>query len=201
LAFVTVACEGPTDAEVARRLCQFTGHTTGRVFIRRGKDDLDRRVFGYNRAARLTPWLVLRDLDHDEACAPPLVARLLPSREENLLLRIAVRKVEAWILADQPGIAGFLSVSTAIVPLVPDDLSDPKEALVNMARRSRRREVRTQMVPEPGLSTPTGPGYSALLIDFIRTRWNITAASQVSMSLRRCVHALRRLHADGTQPT
>ncbi|HUP61462.1 MAG TPA: hypothetical protein VNA69_13680 [Thermoanaerobaculia bacterium] len=198
MAFVTIATEGPTDAEVARRICQQTGHTAGRVFIRRGKGDLDRRLLGYNQAARLAPWLILRDLDNDEDCAPRLLARLIPTRDKNLMVRIAVRKVESWILADEFGIARFLSVSSSLVPSVPDALRDPKEAMVNLARRSRRREIVKQMVAEPGLSTSTGPGYSAVLIDFIRTRWNITDASVNSMSLRRCIDALRRLHENET---
>jgi hypothetical protein len=136
---------------------------------------------------------VLRDLDHDESCAPALLKKLVPEREEGLLLRIPVRKVESWVLADLVGIANFLSVALPLVPASPDDLPDPKLALVNLARRSRRRDVRFQMVPEPGLSTTTGPGYSALLIDFVRSYWNIRAAATRSPSLRRSVDALARL--------
>jgi len=180
--------------EVARRLCHHTGHVLGRVFISRGKNDLDRRLIGYNQAARLGPWLVLRDLDHDAECAPPLVTRLLPAREKDLLLRIAVRKIESWLLADQAGIASFLSISGSLVTDVPDALPDPKQTLVNLARRSRRREIVNQMVPEMGLSTTTGPGYTAFLVDYIRNHWNITAASERSLSLRRSLDALRRLY-------
>lgn len=90
--------------------------------------------------------------------------------------------------------AEFLSVGLPLMPETPDDLPDPKTTLVNLARRSRRRDVKIQMVPEPGLSTTTGPGYSAFLIDFIRTKWNVNAAAQRSLSLRRCLDALRSLH-------
>jgi len=70
--FITAAVEGNVDEAVVWRLIEHVGGTPGPVYGRNGKNHLRQRVSNYNQAARLSPWIILVDLDHDAECAPPL---------------------------------------------------------------------------------------------------------------------------------
>lgn len=142
-------------------------------------------------AARHSPWLILRDLDHDAACAPDLLDRLLEIRPRLLCLRIPVRTVDAWLLADAGSIARSLQVRKEHVPTEPEVLARPKRTLVDLARRSRSFRVRDDLTPIG--RSEVGPGYSSWVIRFATERWNPEAAAQRSPSLRRAIAALRRL--------
>ena len=113
-----------------------------------------------------------------------------------MCFRIAVREVEAWLLADRERIASFLGVSPARVPRDPDGLDDPKLEMVNLARHSSRRVIRKEMTPRPGSGISIGPAYSLRLIEFASkpdVGWRPEVAAGHSRSLRRCVAALRTL--------
>lgn len=88
---ITLAVEGPTDEAVARRLLAEAGIEAGPVYLRNGKHFLDSRLDACNSAARISRWLVLRDLDDDAPCAPALTASLLPRPSPGLRLQIAVQ--------------------------------------------------------------------------------------------------------------
>ena len=111
-------------------------------FIRKGKQYLLNRISAYNAAASHKPWIVLVDLDQDAQCAPPRAAERLPSPAAFMCLRIAVRETEFWLLADRERFSGFMSVSKSRVPEYPDLITDPKQFVVNLARHSRKRDVR-----------------------------------------------------------
>jgi hypothetical protein len=121
------------------------------------------------------------------------VQRLAPRPAQNLCLRIAVHAVEAWLLADTDRMARFLHVNPSQVPDAPDDLRDPKQALVNLARRSTKPAIRKDMVPGRKTSRPVGPGYEVRIIEFASEHWRPDRASARSPSLRRCIEALRGL--------
>ena len=52
-------------------------------------------------------------------------------------LRLAVRAVEAWFLADVKAAAPALAVSERSLPAAPDEESDPKQTIVALARTSK----------------------------------------------------------------
>jgi hypothetical protein len=186
-----LAVEGAHDDAVARRLCELTGHAVVLSHVTRGKPSLDKKLLGYNNAARFAWWLVLRDLDHDADCAPSLVERMLPIRSEQLVMRVPVRSVEAWLLADLDNIGRYLGVSRDVIPHEPEQVDRPKRALVDLARRSSRREIRDDMVPAEGLSVEVGAGYTRRVLEFVNRHWDPFAASAQSDSLRRCLAALQ----------
>jgi len=190
---VTVAVEGETDAAVSARLLDFAGHSIGPVYGRRGKAQLDTRLSGFNSAARLQPWFVLRDLDHDAPCAPELVIRLLPSPSRHMTLRIAVRAIEAWLMADEQRFAAFLGISAGTIPTDPDREGDPKATVVSLARKSRHRKIREDIVPLQGYRTRVGPAYSARLSQYVFEDWRPMVARRRSPSLDSCIEALKRL--------
>lgn len=187
---ISVAVEGKTDVPVVKRLLDLAGLEMGAVHGQQGKALLDQRLPGYNNAARHAPWLVVRDLDRDAACAPELVAGLLPNPGRWMVFRIAVRAMEAWLLADAERLSQFMRVALSRIPLDPDSVIDPKGEMVRLARASRLRAIREDMVPADGTSATVGPAYSARVIEFARGPWRPDVAVGKSRSLAGCARAL-----------
>ena len=194
-AVVSAAVEGIVDEAVARRLIAHGGGTPGTVYGKQGKTMLRQRMPGYNNAAQRVPWVVLVDLDRDADCAPPLRAAWLPQPARHLCFRVVVREVEAWLLADAEGIAGFLGIARGKIPAQPERLNDPKQALVNLARGSRRRDIREDLVPRPESGRQLGPAYSSRLIEFASGNWRPEIAAGRADSLRRAIACVKRLTA------
>jgi len=187
---VSGVVEGIVDEAVIRRLLQDIGMPPGPVHVAGGKNQLRQRIGGYNHAAKHCPWIVLVDLNHEADCAPALRAAWLSAPAKHMCFRVAVREVEAWLLADRQQIATFLGVPPSKIPQTPDSLDDPKGTMVNLARRSSRKEVREDMVPRPNSGRSEGPAYASRLIEFVHRLWRPSAAESHSDSLRRCRLAL-----------
>jgi len=193
---INVLVEGDPDEAVICRILSCVGLVCGTVYGKRGKNDLLQRLPNYNQAARFAPWLVVVDLNQDAECAPPFVHSVLPNPAGGMRLRVAVRAIEAWLLADAERLAAFLGVPLARIPLDPDAEIDPKSTLVNLARRSRRRAIREDIVPREGSGSKVGPGYTGRLIEFVvaaKYPWRPEVAMRRSDSLRRCVEALQAM--------
>lgn len=192
---VEIAVEGWTDAFVARKLIEYVGHEPGGVFGQRGINDLRAKAHGLNVRARYgAAMLMLVDfMDTGLACPPQVLAHWLPERSPRLLLRVAVRALESWLLADRDGLARFLDIAPARVPADPEALPHPKRDLVALARRSRLRQRREAIVPAAGISAVVGPGYVTELATFVREYWQIEAARRRAPSLDRCVARLQEL--------
>lgn len=125
---VNVLIEGITDEAVVRRILEYAGLTCGTVYGKSGKGPLLQRLPNYNQAARFVPWLVVVDLDQDAECAPPFVQSVLSNPAGGMQLRVAVRAVEAWLLADAERLADFLGIRAARVPPNPDAEPDQDHA-------------------------------------------------------------------------
>jgi len=188
----TIAVEGRADVPIVRKILEHVGYEVGVVHGQAGKATIDRNLRGYNNAARYAPWLVVRDLNGDAPCAPELVHRLLPQPAPRMHFRIAVRVAEAWLLADDEQIKRFLRVNRALVPQYPETLPMPKRTLIDLARRSRIRSIREDMVPRPGSSATVGPAYVSRVGEFAREFWRPDVALDRSDSLRRCIERLRQ---------
>lgn len=200
--YVSTAVEGPLDAAVAERLIREAGAEPHLVLIRNGKAPLLQRAGAYNTAARFAPWLVLVDLDADHECAPLARTQWLASPSTHMCFRIAVREIEAWLLADRSGIASFCSIPVARVPDAPESLRDAKRAIVQLAALSGRRGIRDDMVPSPTSGRETGAGYLARMIEFAQSHWSPAKAAAVAPSLSAARACLGRvLRAAGKGPT
>ena len=191
------AVEGLLDEAVLRRLVEQEGAILKPLYGKTGKSNLRKQINGYNQAARFFPWIVLVDLDRDNDCAPDLKAEWLPEPAHHMCFRVAVRAVEAWLLADREPLARFLSVSTSRLPFHPETLDDPKHDMIELARRSRRREIREGMVPRPGSGRKVGSAYTSQMIEFVQTRWRPAVAARRSNSLRRCRERIHELVRGG----
>jgi hypothetical protein len=128
---VNLLVEGDTDEVIIRRVLEHVGLTCGIVYGKQGKSDLLKRLPNYNKAAHYALWLAVVDLDQDARCAPNFVHRILPEPASRMCFRVAVRAVEAWLLADAEHLAAYLGVSATKIPHSPDSEVDPKTTLIN----------------------------------------------------------------------
>lgn len=141
-------------------------------------------------ATHQRPVLVLTDLDQPQSCPPALLMDWTQGLtiSPQLTIRVAVLEVEAWLLADRAGIARWLSVAVSRVPYNPDGIADPKRTLIELANRSRNRDLREAIVPRHGTGTHrTGPGYNQRASEFAMQDWNTEDARTISPSLDRAI--------------
>lgn len=96
-------------------------------------------------------------------------------------------EIESWVLADRDRTAAMLGISPHKIPQQTDTIPDPKQFLVNLARRSRYATVRQDLVPTSGSTASVGPAYNARLMAYVATEWNPTEAATASQSLARCM--------------
>jgi hypothetical protein len=193
---ISGAVEGILDEAVLRRLIQEIGAITGPVYGKSGKPFLLNKLNAYNQAARFSPWVILVDLDHDDDCAPPFRESYLPNPAPYMCFRIVIREIEAWLMADRERLAKFLSVGISRIPHDPEKLDSPKSVMVEIARHSRRRDLREDMVPRTGSGRAVGPAYTSHLIEFARnynTGWRPHIAAKTSDSLNRCMVCINGL--------
>ncbi len=180
-----------SDAFVRRILKE--SHNTFAVGIsygKRGYGYIKEKIGAFNEAAKGTPFLVLSDLEEAE-CAPTQINEWLQiPKHHNLLFRIAVREVESWLLADRSGFAYFLNIKKELIPENVDGINDPKQLVISLARRSRKRTLREAIVPIPDSTARVGPDYNGQLSSFVFDTWNIVEAIKHSDSLRRAVNAI-----------
>ena len=190
---IRVAVEGSSDEALARTLLEEIGFSVDFVYVQQGKNRLDQKRSAFNHAAENAPWLILRDMDHDADCAPELIRELMPAPSAKMCFRIAVHTAEAWLLADRKNISRFLGVPLNKLMTQPDTLDNPKIELVNLARRSNKKNIRADMVPAKNATTTVGPAYVSRLVEFATDFWDPTNAASHSLSLQKCVDALHQL--------
>lgn len=136
---------------------------------------------------------VLCIADTDGQCPVSLLRTWLPSGvPDRFVLRLAVTEAESWALADATEFAAAYQVPASKVPARPDDASDAKSALLALAKRSKSRTIRDEVVSAGSLMRP-GTGYNLHLCRFIRQHWRPEEAMTRSPSLLRAVRRLQLL--------
>ena len=188
--------EGYLEENAARRLLNCVGFDTGNaVFAVAGGNGEFWKGMGRRDASAKAGLTVvaLGDLEQ-EACPPALIRRHLPhGPAPGFVLRLAVRMLEGWLMADREQMAAFLKCPLAKVSQCPDLLEHPKKELVNLARRFGTRAIKADIVPEAGHSGLAGKGYRIRMAEFIDRRWRPREAALQSPSLQRALRALDRL--------
>jgi hypothetical protein len=190
---INLAVEDVLSELVLRRLLVESGrnYSIGSVHIKGGFGYLRNTIKGWNSAAKSIPILVLTDLDSEE-CAPTLIDNWLPvGRNPNLIFRVAVKEVEAWLLADYESLGTYLKLRSTRIIDDPEGLLDPKATLIALARASRSSELRKRLVPRRGSTAKQGPDYNACLATYVKESWDINVASQRAQSLEKTLQRLR----------
>jgi len=193
---IPIAVEGDLDQEVILRLFRYVGLLPGDVYGKSGKSHLKQRISGYNNSARYRPWVVLVDLETDNECAPQLLTHWLVAPARYMHFRVVVQSIESWLLADREHMSAFLGISINYLPILPDLIENPKRYLVDLARRSRRKEISFGLVPRAGSGRRVGPEYNSLLSRFVNDQengWRPNVGLAYSDSLARCVRKLQEL--------
>ena len=163
--------------------------------------------FGYlkNKAPDLlklahnVPVFLLADLD-TSVCPSALRENWLGTGinlPDDLLFRIAVREVEAWLLADREGFAAFTGAPITQIPATPEALVDPKATLLHLVNRYGKREQKVGIVRRDGTNLKQGLEYNLQLGLFVKDKkqWSLERALVNANSLSRAYHRLRELDA------
>jgi hypothetical protein len=185
--YITV--EGPLDEYILRKVATHLGVPIFDCYGKRGKGNIKNNLIGYNHAARITKWVVLVDLNDTAECAPALAGEWLPS-PNYLLFNVAVREIEAWLLADSRNFSEFLKVPLQRIPPLPENVKNPKEFIVSLARKSQSKVIREDLVPGEGSTARVGPSYNECLKSFVNYNWDISKAAEKSPSLLRLISKL-----------
>uniref|UniRef100_UPI0040576846 hypothetical protein n=1 Tax=Candidatus Electronema sp. TaxID=2698783 RepID=UPI0040576846 len=143
-------------------------------------------------AANVMPVFLLTDLDKAN-CVVDFIAdwRKCLDLSERLLFRVAVREVEAWLLADRRAFANWLGISADLVPAEPERLDDPKRALLRLVDRSKKRELKAMILPGKTSRSPVGLGYNTELTRYVRDCWNPQTAAASAPSLARALKKIK----------
>jgi hypothetical protein len=189
---ISLAVEDALSETIAKEILAYTKRPfiIYNCYVRNGFGFIKKNIAGFNNAAKGTPFLVITDLDSAE-CPLKLIKNWLPHpKHHNLLFRVAVKEVESWILADRDSLAKFLGIQRILITTNPDTLSNPKEHLINVTRRSRNRKIRDAIAPKSGSTATQGPDYNGELINYVLHHWSLSRASKNSPSLKRTIDAL-----------
>lgn len=164
------------------------------TFGNQGNGYLRRGIRGFNEASRYTPFVVVTDLD-DVECPPALVTNWFAGirKRNSLSFNVAVREVEAWLMADRARFASHFSINPDYIPRNPEMEPDPKSSLIQAVRKSRVRAYRDSIVPAKGSIAQIGPDYNGALGEYVEESWRPTSASERSPSLHRLVERLSEI--------
>jgi hypothetical protein len=152
---------------------------------------LKSNIKGFNQASLSVSHFMLTDLD-TYSCPLELINDWINfTINPKFIFRIAVHEVESWLLADIEGLSDFFKVSLANFPSQPEKLVDPKNILIQLAKKSRKRKIREEIVPVNENAT-IGPNYNGCLSEFVMNKWNIDNAMLRSKSLQKAFHQLEQ---------
>lgn len=191
---VALATEDPLSEAIGLRLLAELPIPVKPNFLMRkdGSGNLRSRMDSWRQMSRRQIVLILTDLDR-LACPLALRADWLGKTPPpaNLLLRIAVKEIESWVLADHEAMRRLIG-SKGTLPPLPDDLPDPKQHFLKLAKFAPR-QIRQDLVKESGAVASQGMGYNVCLTDWVQSVWSPERASERSPSLARTRKRLREL--------
>lgn len=190
--YITIATEDELSEAVGSRLVAdvLPGFEIGQMLRRGGNGYLKTKCENFNKMALRHPVLLITDLDN-AICASDLIESWFGNSplNANLIFRVAVREIESWLLADHEGMRRLLDKGASKIAGNPDQLANPKEYLLECAKRAPR-EVKNDLIHSKGALAKQGLGYNSRLCLFVREVWAPNRASERSDSLAR---AIRRL--------
>ncbi len=191
---VALATEDELSEAVGQRLLldSYPDIVVDPLIRRSGSGYLRSRISNWCEIAEHQPLVLLADLDQSR-CAPSLIREWLGRRPQppRLIFRIAVREVEAWLLADHEAMQALLG-RTARLPRDPDAVPDPKRYLLDLAKHAKRA-VRADLLASEGAIANQGLGYNTRLSAFVENEWDPHRAAVRSNSLLRALTRIRDL--------
>ena len=190
--WINLAVEDELSEAVLRRILLDSSRNfhVNTCYGKKGKDYLKKYISAFYNASKGFPYIVFVDLDRWDC--PPLLKLdwFKKPLHSNLLFRIAVHEVEAWLLADREGFSKYFKISQSLMPHKVEEIVDPKEKLIELVRKSKIRLLREAIVPPHESTRKQGPDYNGALIGFVKDHWNIKRAIHNSVSLKGTVSAV-----------
>lgn len=191
---VLLAVEDQLSEAVATEILTKLGHVIQRSIIYKGFGSLKQKAIGLNQNAR-KPYdvFMLTDLDSPSVCPPSLIQSWVRGAlNPGFYLRVAVMEVESWVMADKQAFTEFLEISRNQIPTRTDEIPDPKNTLLRLAKKSKSATLRRELVRDDGINKlRIGPGYNPRLSEFVYNYWDVRRATSNSPSLRRTVNRLQ----------
>lgn len=198
---IAIATEDQLSEAIALRLISeiATPNCVTHKLRKDGFGYLRSKMDNWRQMAKHQVMMVLTDLDRADCLVEFrnqwLGGTPLPA---NLLLRVAVREVESWVLADHIALRTLIGVK-GVLPVTPDELADPKQALLRLAK-SAPREVREDLLKTIDGNVSQGLGYNARLTEWVNSTWSPQRAAERSPSLARARMRLQETVAAFTLP-
>lgn len=133
----------------------------------------------------------------DRCQCPPALIRdwLSDAQHPNLVFRVAVREVEAWLLAHQSALAPFLGTPE----IDSRRCGQPGRSKTDLDRLGSKIQVprSTRRHCAPPCTARIGPDYNRRLSTFARKHWDARLAARFSASLQRARESSPRLDRHG----
>lgn len=105
----------------------------------------------------------------------------------GLIFELAIIEIESWILADTSNFSKYFSTPKQDFYFT-DEITDPKQKIFNIVKKSKDKEIREAILPLKGASI--GPAYNITIADFIRNHWDSSNAIKRSKSLEHFISIL-----------
>ena len=182
---IAIATEDPLSEAIALRLIadiptpHFVQHKLGKT----GNGYLRSKMSSWYQMAQHQVMLVLTDLDRANCLVEFRDQWLVTAPPQNLLLRIAVREVESWVLADHVAMRALIGAK-GVLPTAPDELADPKQTLLKLANNAPK-PIRADLLKTIDGNFAQGLGYNARLTAWVNSEWSPQRAAERSPSLSR----------------
>jgi len=188
---IAIATEDQLSEAMALRLISEipTPHHVTFTLGQRGNGYLRSKMHNWYQMAQQQVMVVLTDLDRANCLVEFREQWLVAEPPQNLLLRIAVPEVESWVLADHVALRALLGTK-GVLPTTPDDLPNPKQLLLKLAK-SAPKQIRADLLKTIDGNLAQGLGYNARLSAWVNSEWSPQRAAERSPSLAR---ARLRLH-------
>jgi hypothetical protein len=182
---IAIATEDSLSEAIALRLIADipTPHFIQIKLGRTGNGYLMSKMSSWYQMAQHQVMVVLTDLDRAKCLVEFRDQWLVTAPPQNLLLRIAVREVESWVLADHAAMRALIGAK-AVLPAAPDELADPKQSLLKLAR-SAPKPIREDLLKSIDGNLAQGLGYNARLSAWVNSEWSPQRAAERSPSLAR----------------
>jgi hypothetical protein len=157
----------------------------------KGNGYLRSKMDSWYQMAQYQVMIVLTDLDQANCLLAFRDQWLKQPVPDNLLFRIAVREVESWVLADHVALRRLIGAN-GVLPRRPDDLADPKQELLRLAKGAPKL-IRNDLVKVIDGNVGQGLAYNARLTAWACTEWCPIRAETRSPSLARARARLRHV--------
>lgn len=182
---IAVATEDQLSEAIALRLISEipTPHYVAIKLGSRGNGYLRSRMSNWYQMAQRQVMVVLTDLDRANCVVEFRDQWLINAPPDGLVFRVAVREVESWVLADHVAMRTLIGAK-GVLPVAPDELPDPKQALLGLAKRAPK-QVREDLLKTIDGKLAQGLGYNARLTAWVNSQWSPHRAAERSPSLAR----------------